>query len=197
MIQKYKLKENNYMIQKYKLKENIYKYYKNILLVLSGKNNLPLIPFDIRDIIFNYLIYKNHNIKYTKEINNINYDKEEIIQKISFYLDKIYNYTGDNKLNYISNMINYIINNSNFIEEQKNFSLTIKNKLFEFKKLLKQTKIKTQSNYNLYNKIDEALQKIYGIDISYYCINDTCCNFQSKLKINFGLCHIHLSQKFV
>jgi len=29
MIQKYKLKENNYMIQKYKLKENIYKYYKN------------------------------------------------------------------------------------------------------------------------------------------------------------------------
>ena len=92
------------MIQKSKLKKNIYKYYKNILLVLSGKNNLPLIPIDIRYIIFNYLIYKNHNIKYTKEINNINYDKEEITEYIHSHLNIICNYTGDNKLNHISNL---------------------------------------------------------------------------------------------
>lgn len=185
------------MIQKSKLKQNMYKYYKNILLVLSGKNNLPLIPIEIRDIIFNHLIYKNHNIKYTKEINNINYNKQEITEYIRSHLN-ICNYSeGDIKLNCILNMIDYFINNSSFIQQHIYFSLTIKKKLFEFKKLLKQTKIKTQSNYNLYNKIDESLQKIYGIDISYYCIHDTCCNFQSKFKMNFGLCHTHLSQKFV
>ena len=186
------------MIHKSKLKENIYKYYKNILLVLYGKNNLPLIPSYIREIILNHLIYKNHNIKYTKEINNINYDKEEIIQNIRFYLNIIFNNKNyDEKLNNIFNMINYLINNSNFIHENNKISLAIKNKLYEFKKELKQKKIKTDLVYNLYNKIHEALQKIYGIDISYYCIHDTCCNFQSKLKINFGLCHNHLSQKFI
>jgi len=89
-----------------------------------------------------------------------------------------------------------LISNSKFIFDNKKFYDTVKRRLLYIRAELKSKYgIKKKINYDLYNKLNEALSIIFLINTN-LCIKDRCCIYRSKLSINYGLCHVHLNQKF-
>jgi hypothetical protein len=177
--------------------KKINKYLLTIHLILAGKNNLPTLSFDIKQHIISYIFPKIQTyVNYKHKINNIHYDKEDVTSSIKYYLDKNYYLKNEEKFLNIIDLINYLINNSKFILDNKKFYDTVKKRLLYIRVELKSKYgIKKKINYDLYNKLNEALSKIFLINTN-LCIKDRCCIYQSKLSINYGLCHVHLNQKF-
>tara|TARA_B100001094_G_scaffold331487_1_gene400001 strand:+ start:2591 stop:3148 length:558 start_codon:yes stop_codon:yes gene_type:complete len=183
------------MTSKKKLQNTINDYLLTAKLVLSGKNNLPLIPYDIQELIINQILPENNKTHYNIEINNEFYDEKEIINSVRNYLSTGEFENGDERKKVIIKLLDYLILNSKFVHNNYKFASATKKKLKEFKLECKKHE-DTQINRELYNKIEEASQKIFGIRLKNYCIKSQCLNCQSSIKINYNLCHTHLNQKF-
>mgnify|MGYP001487294154 CR=1 FL=1 len=200
------------MISKKKLQKIIYQYHLNTILVLSGKNRLSLIPTDVQNIIMSKINPKNIKLDiFEKETNNHNYEESIIIKECQKLMKDVQKSQDEKKLLTI-NLLDYLISNSKFCNDYSNtaFCTTFMKKMHEFakecknnidnnnKNLNKQDFDKLNQQYkNLYFKINEATQKIFGIKLPNYCNHFKCNNSQSTLKNNYGLCHIHLSKKFI
>jgi len=184
------------MISKKQLQYNINKFLLTAKLILSGKNNLPLLHDDIQEVIMNKILQQNNKIHYHIQINNdFHNDEKQIINSVSNYLTTATFENGCERKKVIIKLLDYLILNTNFIHNNYRFATATKNKLKELKLESKKSK-DTQINTELYNKIEEASQKIFGIKLKNYCIKSQCLNCQSSIKINYNLCHTHLNQKF-
>ena len=183
------------MTSKKKLQHNINKFFLNAKLVLSGKNDLLLLPNDIQELIINQILPENNKTHYDIEINNEYYEEKEVINSVKQYLCSAEFENGSERKNIIIKLLDYLILNSAFVHNNYKFASATKNKLKEFKLECKKHE-DTEINRKLYNKIEEASQKIFGIRLKNYCIKSQCLNCQSSIKINYNLCHVHLNQKF-
>jgi len=183
------------MISKKDLQHNINKFFLNAKLVLSGKNNLPLIPEDLQQLIMNQILPENNKTHYDIEINNQYYEEKEVIKSIKKYMNTANLEHSSEKKKIVIKLLDYLILNSAFVHNNYKFASATKNKLKEFKLECKKHE-DTEINRKLYNKIEEASQKIFGIRLRNYCIKSQCLNCQSSIKINYNLCHVHLNHKF-
>lgn len=185
------------MFTKKKLQNIINNYFITIKLLFSGKNNLPLIPYDIQDLIIEKIYPKNNKINFNTEVNNEYYNQKEVIKSIQEYFNSpqlLYG-SGYERKKEIIKLFDYLIYNSKFVIDNYKFALSAKNKLKQLKLECKKEP-NSDLNQQLYNKIEETSQKIFGIKLKNYCAVSTCINCQSTITPNFNLCHIHLNKKF-
>lgn len=123
------------MRNKLQLKKNIIKEKMLYSLILSGKNNLPFIQYEIQKKIINYIYF--NNIQYSNYFNNnINYiySPSVFIYNTRKLLNDINNTIGQiiihrKKINILLDILYYNYNMINNNSDFKPLQLAIKNQL--------------------------------------------------------------------